>query len=78
LIRQGERTIDNLKRLFAVVFAISFAVVSSAVIEKLRPLLSVPSAVAPPLWLWVLNAEMIAVLVVTHSLETVSFLRERH
>jgi hypothetical protein len=24
LIRQGERTIDNLKRLFAVVFALSF------------------------------------------------------
>jgi hypothetical protein len=34
LIRQGERTIDNLKRLFAVVFALSFGVVATGAIEN--------------------------------------------
>lgn len=65
LIRQGERTIDNLKRLFAVVFALSFGVVATGAIEKLRPLLTTPDASAPPWWLWLLNLEMTGVFVVT-------------
>jgi hypothetical protein len=65
LIRQGERTIDNLKRLFAVVFALSFGVVATGAIEKLRPLLTAPNVAAPPWWLWLLNLEMIGVFVVT-------------
>ena len=65
LIRQGERTVDNLKRLFAVIFAISFAVVGSAAVEKIRPTLTDTKADIPNLWIWLLNAEMIAVFIVT-------------
>lgn len=65
LIRQGERTIDNLKRLFAVVFALSFGVVATGAIDKLRPLLAAKAVAAPPLWLWLLSLEMIGVFVVT-------------
>lgn len=65
LIRQGERTVDNLKRLFAVVFALSFAAIAAAAIDKLRPLMTEQSLAAPPALSWMLNIEMLAVFVVT-------------
>lgn len=65
LIRQGERTVDNLKRLFAFVFAISFGVAAGGAIEKMRPLLTDPGILAPPLIVWFINFEMLAVFVIT-------------
>lgn len=38
--RQSERTVDNLKRLYAVLFALSFAVLAQGVAEKLTSVLS--------------------------------------
>ena len=57
LIRQGERTIANLKRLLAVVFALSFGVVANGSIENLRTLMTAQARRTPPLWLWPLNLE---------------------
>jgi hypothetical protein len=65
LVRQGERTVDNLKRLFAVVFALSFAAVANGAIDKLRPLLVGSQTTLPDLRIWLLNGEMVAVFVVT-------------
>jgi hypothetical protein len=42
--RQRERTIDNLKRLYAVVFAISFGIVGQGIYERLKPFLLDTSA----------------------------------
>lgn len=52
LIRQGERTIDNLKRLFAFVFAFSFGVVATGAYAKLEPILTIPGypEVVPVFW----------------------------
>jgi hypothetical protein len=36
LVRRGERTVDNLKRLFAVVFALSFGIAGYGVFAKLK------------------------------------------
>ena len=65
LVRQGERTVDNLKRLFAFVFAISFGVIATGAIEKLRPILTNPAVPAPPLLTWSINIEMLEVSVIT-------------
>jgi protein-S-isoprenylcysteine O-methyltransferase Ste14 len=65
LIRQGERTVDNLKRLFAVVFALSFAALAGAAIDKLRPLMTEKVLPPPALLSWMLNIEMLVVFVVT-------------
>jgi protein-S-isoprenylcysteine O-methyltransferase Ste14 len=81
LVRQGERTIDNLKRLFAVVFAISFAVVGTGVIDKLRPILANLQRAPHGLWLLILNIEMIAVFVITAGVfyhQSVKFLDIRY
>lgn len=65
LVRQGERTIDNLKRLFAVVFAVSFTVLGNSLIEKLRPVLTNPLIPVPAADVWLLTGEMVLVYLVT-------------
>lgn len=64
LVRQGERTVDNLKRLFAVVFALSFAIVVHGILARLNHVVLPPGA-SIPLWRWLLNIEMVAVFMVT-------------
>jgi uncharacterized membrane protein len=65
IIRQRERTIDNLKRLFAMIFSISFGVLAQSVIGKLEPILTGDELAIPPLHTWILNGEMIAVFAIT-------------
>ncbi len=36
LARQGERTVDNLKRLFAVIFALNFGIVGNGIFAELK------------------------------------------
>lgn len=79
LVRQGERTVDNLKRLFAVVFALSFGIAGNGAYTKLKPVLL--SGNSPPGWLWVLNIEMMAVFLVTAAVfyhQSVKFLDIRY
>lgn len=64
-IRQGERTVDNLKRLFAVVFAISFGVIGTGVIAKLLPVATSAVISLPTLDVLAVNAEMAAVFIIT-------------
>lgn len=64
LVRQGERTVDNLKRLFAVVFAASFGLAGAAVAEKIR-LVVAGTAAFPPFETIAINIEMIVVFAVT-------------
>jgi hypothetical protein len=49
LVRQGERTMDNLKRLFAVAFALSFGIAGNGACAKLKPVLL--SGKSPSAWL---------------------------
>jgi hypothetical protein len=80
LVRQGERTVDNLKRLFAVVFALSFGIVGNGVFGKLKAALLPPGYVAPT-WLWILNIEMLVVFLVTAAVfyhQSVKFLDIRY
>lgn len=80
LVRQGERTVDNLKRLFAVVFALSFGVVGNGVFAKLKTAILTPVK-SPPFWLWVLNVEMIVIFLVTAAVfyhQSVKFLDIRY
>lgn len=80
LVRQGERTVDNLKRLFAVVFATSFAIAGGSVIAKLKEVL-LQQISSPPAWLWALNIEMIVVFLVTAAVfyhQSVKFLDIRY
>ena len=65
LIRQGERTVDNLKRLFAFMFAISFGVLATSAIEELRPVLTNLSVPPRSTAAWLLIFEMWSVFVVT-------------
>lgn len=65
LIRQGERTIDNLKRLFAFVFAFSFGVVATGAYQKIENILVSPTDENISVWDFLLAAEMMAVFVVT-------------
>lgn len=79
LVRQGERTMDNLKRLFAVVFALSFGIAGNGAYAKLKPVLL--SGSQPPGWLWALNIEMMAVFLVTAAVfyhQSVKFLDIRY
>jgi hypothetical protein len=81
LIRQGERTVDNLKRLFAVVFAISFGVLGQNVIERLRPIFSDAHATVPPLAIWMIYGGMIGVFCITAGVfyhQSVKFLDVRY
>jgi protein-S-isoprenylcysteine O-methyltransferase Ste14 len=81
LVRQGERTVDNLKRLFAFMFAISFAVLANSAIEKFRPLLTNPDSVTYTWKVWLLNAELFSVFVVTAGVfyhQAVKFLDNRY
>lgn len=64
LVRQGERTVDNLKRLFAVVFALSFAIVVHGILARLNHVVLPPGA-SIPAWRWLLNIEMVAVFMAT-------------
>lgn len=64
-IRQGERTVDNLKRLFAVVFAISFGVMGTGVIAKLMPIATSAGNLVPTFEVLAVNIEMAAVFVIT-------------
>lgn len=64
LIRQGERTIDNLKRLFAVVFAASFSLAGAAIADKVRSVLTEATAFPSPQTIFI-NAEMTIVFVIT-------------
>jgi len=79
LIRQGERTVDNLKRLFAFVFSLSFASIGAAAATKLLPILT--GSPPPPVGAWVLNAEMLLVFVVTAGVffhQSAKFLDNRY
>lgn len=79
LVRQGERTMDNLTRLFAVVFALSFGIACNGAYAKLKPALL--SGNSPPGWLWVLNIEMMTVFLVTAAVfyhQSVKFLDIRY
>ncbi|ESW82296.1 hypothetical protein X773_13015 [Mesorhizobium sp. LSJC285A00] len=64
LIRQGERTVDNLKRLFAVVFAASFGIAGAAIAEKVRAVI-IGSTEFPNLGAILINFEMIIVFAIT-------------
>lgn len=64
LIRQGERSVDNLKRLFAFVFSLSFAFIGVGAIEKLKPVL-IGQKLPPNLSVWFLNAEMLTIFIIT-------------
>lgn len=75
LIRQGERTVDNLKRLFAFVFSLSFAAVAAGASAKLQPVLT-GTRHSPPLSVWFLNGEMLLVGVFFH--QSAKFLDNRY
>lgn len=80
LIRQGERTVDNLKRLFAFVFSLSFAAVAAGASAKLQPVLT-GTRHSPPLSVWFLNGEMLLVFVVTAGVffhQSAKFLDNRY
>jgi len=80
LVRQGERTVDNLKRLFAVVFALSFGIVGNGIFAKLKTTM-LPPTTSPPTWLWLLNIEMATVFLVTAAVfyhQSVKFLDIRY
>jgi magnesium-transporting ATPase (P-type) len=64
LIRQGERTVDNLKRLFAVIFAASFGLVGAATTEKVRAVID-GTAPFPSLATILVNLEMTFVFAAT-------------
>lgn len=64
LIRQGERTIDNLKRLFAVVFAASFGLAGAAIADKVRSVLTDATSFPSPETV-LINLEMTVVFVIT-------------
>src|SRR5262249_31449577 len=65
LVRQGERTIDNLKRVFAVVFALSFGFVGLSIVDKIKPILTDASAIVPDAVTWIVNIEMVTMFIVT-------------
>ena len=65
LLRQRERTVDNLKPLFAFIFAISFTVLGTGAFQKLTPLLTIAHTVSPSLAAWIINVEMLGLFVVT-------------
>jgi heme/copper-type cytochrome/quinol oxidase subunit 2 len=80
LVRQGERTVDNLKRLFAVIFALSFGIVGNGIFAKLKTTM-LPPTTSPPTWLWLLNIEMATVFLVTAAVfyhQSVKFLDIRY
>jgi hypothetical protein len=64
LIRQGERTVDNLKRLFAFVFSMSFTLIGVGAYMKLGPVLT-GTKHSPPFSIWFLNGEMLLVFTIT-------------
>ncbi|MCW2249242.1 heme exporter protein D [Azospirillum fermentarium] len=68
LVRQGERTVDNLKRLFAVIFALSFGIAGASVIGRIEAVLSSngPLNIGRPLLL--LNLEMLVVFTATAAI----------
>lgn len=65
LLRQRERTIDNVKRLFATVFALSYTVVGRNAFEKILPLID-GQRTSPVAWQsWFTNIELLLVFTVT-------------
>src|SRR5207237_867325 len=67
LVRQRERTVDNLKRLYAFVFAVSFGVIGNGAVEKLKPLLIGDLSQVPSISVWLVDLEMLFVFLVTAS-----------
>jgi hypothetical protein len=67
LIRQGERTVDNLKRLYAFVFAISFGAAGLSVIDRLKPLLVDQTAPPRRLLPVLVDVEMVVIFGLTAS-----------
>lgn len=65
LLRQRERTIDNVKRLFAVVFALSYTVAGRNAFEKILPVLNGERLAPIPWQSWFANIETLAVFTVT-------------
>lgn len=66
LLRQRERTIDNVKRLFAVVFALSFTTMGRNAYETLKPYI-IGDAAPAAVHVWGTYLEMVVVFVVTAS-----------
>jgi len=64
LVRQGERTVDNLKRLFAFIFSLSFALIGGGAIDKIK-LVLIGQEPSPAFDVWLLNAEMLTIFVIT-------------
>lgn len=67
-VRQSERTVDNLKRLTAYIFAISFTVAGMGMVRKLIPIFTDPSAKLPEPVYWIVNIEMLLIFAVTAGL----------
>ncbi|QQN65277.1 hypothetical protein JIR23_05625 [Bradyrhizobium diazoefficiens] len=70
---------DNLKRLFAVVFALSFGIAGNGAYAKLKPVLV--SGKSSPGWLWALNIETMTVFLITAAVfyhQSVKFLDIRY
>jgi hypothetical protein len=68
LVRQGERTIDNLKRLVAVIFALSFGIAGLSVIKRIENVLSTSGSMGAGRPVLILNIEMLAVFTVTAAI----------
>jgi hypothetical protein len=64
-IRQSERTVDNLKRLYAVLFALSFGIIASSTYEKIQGFDSITAINFGALFL---HAELTVAFVVTAGL----------
>ena len=68
LVRQSERTIDNLKRILAFVFSLSFGLAASRIFERLAPALTDPTLPFPAWSEVLIHFEMAGVFVVTAAL----------
>jgi hypothetical protein len=66
LLRQRERTIDNVKRLFAVVFAVSFTTLGRNAFDSMKEIV-LGHRPFPPWHVVVFNLEMLAVFTATAS-----------
>ncbi|NDW05871.1 hypothetical protein [Jiella pacifica] len=68
LVRQSERTIDNLKRILAFVFSLSFGLAASRIFERLGPTLTDPTQPFPTIGVLLVHLEMTSVFAVTAAL----------
>lgn len=81
LVRQGERTIDNLKRLVAVIFAISFGAAGLAMIDKFVGAIRDGAPIFVDLKTLAVNTEMFIVFMVTAAIfyhQATKFLDHRY